>query len=49
MTIRKRTLYWILAAIFAFTAIYAPFSDDKDSSILVTILTILLFLSLIHI
>ena len=46
MTIRKRTLYWILAAIFAFTAIYAPFSDDKDSSILVTILTILLFIAL---
>lgn len=46
MTIRKRTLYWILAAIFAFTAIYAPFSDNKDSSILVTILTILLFIAL---
>ena len=26
---RKRTLYWILAALFAASAIYAPF-DDKD-------------------
>ena len=38
---RKRTLYWILAALFAASAIYASFDDNRDSGLPLTIVTII--------
>lgn len=43
---RKRTLYWILAALFAASAIYAPFDDNRDSGLPLTIVTIIALVAL---
>jgi DNA polymerase-3 subunit epsilon len=46
MTMRKRTLYWTLAALFAGTAIYAPFTDNTGDSPIAIIGTMILLLAL---
>ena len=43
---RKRTLYWILAALFAATAIYAPFDNTVETGIGITVATIIVLIAL---
>lgn len=43
---RKRTLYWILAVLFAATAVYTPFDTTVETSIGATVATIVVLLAL---